>query len=133
MTASEEVKARGTADNPYDSVDDALAALTDDKFYVHSVNVTKAVYDAFDWRDHVGLAKAGSHNVVMGMNDSEDVACVKVVDRTSWRRGSAEEAFAWELGWRNASKKQMEWLLDMARRGWKDWKPSSTAEMEVEE
>ena len=111
---------KGQSDDPYDSVEDAVAAVKDVPLGWGGVYVTKDVYDAFDWRDHIALAKTNSNSVVHGMNDTEDVACVRIIDRAAikrWAYDSGWEAFAWRIEWVNASMEQVAWLLYMAEKG----------------
>ena len=120
--------AKGQSDDPYDSVEDAVAAVKDVPLGQGGVFVTKDVYDAFDWRDHIALAKADSNRVVHGMNDTEDVACVRIIDRGVLKRwvglewspmvyDSGWEAYAWRIEWINASIEQVAWMLHMAKKG----------------
>lgn len=120
--------AKGQSDDPYDSVEDAVAAVKDAPLGWGGVYVTKDVYDAFDWRDHIALAKADSNRVVHGMNETEDVACIRIIDRAEMKRWAGEDrplmvydsgwvTFAWRIEWLNASKERVAWLLYMAKKG----------------
>lgn len=120
--------AKGESDDPYDSVEDAVAAVKDIPLGWGGVYVTKDVYDAFDWRDHIALAKASSNRVVHGMNETEDVACIRIIDREVLQRWAGEdcplmvydsgwEAFKWRIVWLNASMEQVAWLICMAEKG----------------
>lgn len=110
--------AKGQSDDPYDSVEDAVAAVRDVSLEWGGVYVTKDVYDAFDWRDHIALAKADSNRVVYGMNDM-DVGCVSIIDRAMIKccYDSGWEAFEWRIERVNASIEQVAWLLHMAKKG----------------
>jgi hypothetical protein len=123
----ENAEARGSVANPCCSADEAIGILRDEIW--GGVFVTKEVFDRFDWRDHVGLSKSSSCRVVHGMNESENVANAKIVDRTTmsqWEGGDGPDAgwrvYAWRLEWTYASEKQLAWILHMAEEGWKNFK-----------
>ena len=120
--------AKGQSDDPYDSVEDAVAAVKGVPLGWGGVYVTKDVYDAFDWRDHIALAKADSNRVVSGMNATEDVASIRIIDRAELKRweglerssmiyDSGWKAFAWRIEWVPASVEHVAWLLHMAEKG----------------
>lgn len=117
---------RGEYIDPCTSVKEAIRMLRGMMY--GEVYVTKKVFDSFDWKDHINVAKVCHSTLVNSMDDVEKIACIRVIGKGEifWYTGHGKkiidgdrgwEACGWVLRWDHATKKQIEWILKMAVNG----------------